>query len=106
MVTHNTQIPAKEFKEELETGKYTLIDCRTAEEQKTYGVISEDQMFININDATASDQIQKLDKEKSYLVYCWHGNRSKMLRGFMDSVGFTNVMDLEGGIDAWKKAKM
>lgn len=95
MVENYSQIPVADFKAELETGKYTLIDCRTKEEQKIYGVISDNQLFININDATAPEQIQKLDRKTPYLVYCWHGNRSKMLRGFMESVDFETVMDLE-----------
>lgn len=96
MVENFSQISVSDFKKELETGSYILIDCRTSEEQKIYGVISENQLSININDATAPEQIQNLDKNKSYLVYCWHGNRSKMLRGFMESVDFKTVMDLEG----------
>jgi len=40
-------------------------------------------------------ELQKLDKKNPYLVYCWHGNRSKMLRDFMKSQGFETVMDLE-----------
>jgi rhodanese-related sulfurtransferase len=104
MVTNFSQISVTEFKQELETKNYTLIDCRTTEEQTIYGIISPDQMLINVNDATAGVQIQKLEKHTPYLVYCWHGNRSKMLRDFMKSQGFETVMDLAGGIDAWNKS--
>gem|GEM_PF-3992483 len=36
MVEGFTQISVGEFKDELETGKYILIDCRTPEEQNRY----------------------------------------------------------------------
>jgi len=83
MVENFTQISLADFKEELETGKYTLIDSRTPGELETYGKISEDQILIDVNNFLWKLKLQKLDKKTPYLIYCWHGNRSAMLREHM-----------------------
>lgn len=103
MVENYTQISVEKFKAELETGKYTLIDCRTPQELEVYGVIQEKQILIDINSPASNFQIQKLDKNNPYLVYCWHGNRSAMLRDYMKSQWFDFVCDLEWGIDKWNE---
>lgn len=101
MVKNFTQISVTDFKNELETGKYTLIDCRTPEEWDIYGKISDTQILIDVNSPTSQFQIQKLDKKLPYLVYCWHGNRSATLREYMKEQWFEFVCDLEWGIDLW-----
>ena len=103
MVEKFTQISLEDFKTELETGKYTLIDSRTPGELETYGKISEDQTLINVNMPLWRIQVQKLDKSKLYLIYCWHGNRSATMREYMKEQWFAFACDLEWGIDAWNK---
>ncbi|MGB5499999.1 MAG: rhodanese-like domain-containing protein, partial [Maribacter sp.] len=47
-------------------------------------------------------ELEKLDKSKSYYVYCRSGNRSRQACAIMNSVGFENAYNLEGGIIAWQ----
>lgn len=42
-----------------------------------------------------------LDKSGSYVVICHLGGRSGMACHFLRSLGFRNVRNFEGGIDAW-----
>ena len=51
-----------------------------------------------------SDEIQKLDKTKPYLVYCRSGRRSAAAMQQMKDAGFTNVTNLDGGIMGWQNA--
>ena len=44
---------------------------------------------------------QELDAEKEILVYCHHGIRSLQAANFLLQMGFKNVKNLSGGIDAW-----
>jgi rhodanese-related sulfurtransferase len=99
---YSKQISSEDFKKKLETGNYTLIDVRTPEELITYWKISENQLLININDKSFSDKIKKLDKNKKYLIYCWHWNRSKVAREFMEKEWFLYLDDLKWWIDIWK----
>jgi len=98
------QLSVNEFKKNLESGNYILIDVRTPEELPLYGKISDKQILIDINDSDFSTKIIKLSKMNKYLIYCWHGNRSQVARDFMENHGFEYVKDLQGGIDAWTKA--
>jgi rhodanese-related sulfurtransferase len=44
---------------------------------------------------------QTLDKNAAYVVVCHHGGRSGMACEFLQQLGFKNVKNLDGGIDAW-----
>ncbi len=44
---------------------------------------------------------QTLDKDTAYIIMCHHGSRSSMACQVLHGLGFTKVMNLDGGIDAW-----
>ena len=43
----------------------------------------------------------ELPRDRELIVYCHVGTRSMMVAGFLESLGFTKVANLAGGIDAW-----
>lgn len=49
-------------------------------------------------------EVAKLDKSKTYLVHCAAGGRSARACTKMISLGITNVVNLDGGLGAWKDA--
>lgn len=49
--------------------------------------------------------IEKLDKSKTYLVYCASGSRSVGAVSNMQKMGFENVYNLKGGIEHWKSER-
>jgi rhodanese-related sulfurtransferase len=48
------------------------------------------------------DELEKLDKSKNYYVYCRSGNRSGQACAIMNSLGFENAFNLEGGFMNWE----
>lgn len=46
-------------------------------------------------------QVNQLDKDKQYLVYCKSGNRSTKAAAVMETKGFKKIYNLAGGITAW-----
>ncbi len=48
-------------------------------------------------------RVNELDKNKETVVVCHHGIRSWQVAKFLESVGFGDVINLSGGIDAWAK---
>jgi len=46
-------------------------------------------------------EVSKLDREKTYLVYCRTGSRSRMVLSIMESLGF-NILHLQDGILEWE----
>lgn len=51
-----------------------------------------------------AEKVAKLDKSKQYLVHCAAGGRSARACTKMESLGFTNLVNLEGGLGAWTDA--
>jgi len=44
-------------------------------------------------------------KDKTIYLYCKKGGRSAKAQAKLSSLGFTNVINLEGGYDAWLALK-
>ncbi|WP_019626430.1 rhodanese-like domain-containing protein [Thioalkalivibrio sp. ALJT] len=45
----------------------------------------------------------ELDPGIETVVICHHGVRSRQVAWFLERTGFTNVINLTGGIDAWAR---
>jgi phage shock protein E len=48
-----------------------------------------------------AQQIDALDRDTSYVLYCRSGNRTSGARALMTQLGFQDVADVQGGIIAW-----
>ena len=48
-------------------------------------------------------KLRLLDRDTRYLVHCKSGHRSGRAVKVMKKLGFTNIIHLDGGYDAWKK---
>ena len=77
-----------------------IIDVRTPEEVKE-GFIDGTTLFLDYNGANFVNEIAKLDKTKTYIVYCKSGGRSAAASDFMANEGFENINNLDGGIVNW-----
>ncbi|MBL7912528.1 MAG: rhodanese-like domain-containing protein [Bacteroidia bacterium] len=94
-------VDATVFKKLIEEKKYVLIDLRTNEEIKSKGMI-KGATQIDFLDKNAEATIEKLDKNKSYLIYCAGGGRSADCAELMQKQGFKDVVNLEKGFSDWK----
>lgn len=73
-----------------------VIDIRTPQEMKS-GVLGN-PINIDFYSPDFSEKINQLDKEKTYLIYCRSGNRSKVAMEIMKSLGFKSIYELAEGI--------
>ncbi len=80
--------------------KAVVIDVRTPAEWQE-GVIEGATLFIDFKGANFEQQIAKLDKSKTYIVYCRSGGRSAGASQVMVDNGFKNVINMQGGILSW-----
>jgi rhodanese-related sulfurtransferase len=46
-------------------------------------------------------RVGELPKDKTLAVICHHGGRSHQVVGFLRAQGFTNAVNVDGGIDAY-----
>jgi len=81
---------------------FVILDVRTPQEFADGYVANA--INIDFRSATFRDELDALDKEKTYLIYCRSGNRSGQALGIMDELGFLEVYNLSGGISAWQDA--
>jgi len=94
-----TSVSAQEFKKEIDDKGVVILDIRTAEEfnkGKIAGAIN-----IDFYKSDFQNNLEKLDKNSSYKIYCNSGNRSSKALEMMRQLGFTDVTELSGGIKAW-----
>ncbi|MFN4144868.1 MAG: rhodanese-like domain-containing protein [Runella sp.] len=73
-----------------------LLDVRTPAEHRQHAI--KKSINIDLMSPDFMSKINKLDKEKTYVVYCRSGNRSASACGAMASNGFTSLYNLSGGI--------
>jgi rhodanese-related sulfurtransferase len=83
------------------TDRSQLIDIRTPREYAE-GHIKEAKN-INFYDPGFAGYIGKLDKNKAVYIYCRSGNRTGYAVQQLKKMGFTEIYDLRGGINNWKK---
>ncbi|MDP1728290.1 MAG: rhodanese-like domain-containing protein [Bacteroidota bacterium] len=89
-----------DFNKRLQAEPGVLIDVRTPNEQKKGMIKNAVSLDIFRDDFEA--EIDKLDKSKTYYVYCAAGGRSAEASELMQKKGFARVIDLEGGFTKWK----
>ncbi len=80
-----------------------LVDVRTPEEFAEGHL--KDAVNINFKKRTFPDYINAISKDKPIAIYCRSGNRSGKAALIMQSLGFKNIYDLDGGFKAWNIAK-
>jgi len=45
--------------------------------------------------------LAELDPQRETVVICHHGIRSRMVGRYLESQGFSNIINLSGGVAAW-----
>ena len=93
------QIDARELKRLLDSGTpLELIDVRTPAE-RAQAAIAGAQLL----DAALHARLERLPKDTRLVFHCHHGGRSQTAAQEFASLGFSNVSNLVGGIDAWSQ---
>lgn len=93
-------VNASTFKQLLsETPNAVIIDVRTAAEVRSGAI--KGATNIDLMRMDFQQNIAKLDKNKTYFVYCRSGNRSGQACQLMGDMGFEKVYNLSGGMMGW-----
>ncbi len=79
---------------------FLIIDVRTPEEFADGHI--ENAINIDFYSDTFSEELNKLDKNKTYLIYCRSANRSGQALDIMSDLDFSEVYNMLGGIIEWK----
>ena len=76
-----------------------LLDVRTEDENSFVSL--PNSRLIPLHELERRWKEIESWKESPIVVYCHHGIRSERAAAFLRGCGFTQVENLDGGIDAW-----
>lgn len=76
-----------------------LLDVRTPAEVAEKHI--PNSININFNSPDFIGEVDELDKDKAYFVYCRSGARSANACMQMSTMGFEKLTNLQGGILGW-----
>lgn len=77
----------------------SLLDVRAPAEFADYHL--EGALNMNYLGPDFLEEMEKLDADQQYLVYCRSGRRSVRACTLMRNAGITNLVHLDGGINAY-----
>jgi rhodanese-related sulfurtransferase len=95
------EIDAGEYARWQREGKsHCLLDVRESEELRAASIpgalhLPMDQLV---------QRVDEIPRDKTLVVMCHHGGRSATVAGFLSQMGFTDVYNLDGGIDAYARS--
>jgi phage shock protein E len=97
-------VDAADFAAVVEDGPADLVilDVRTPEEFAAGHIAGA--VNIDFRGTSFRSDLDGLDKDVPYGVYCRTGNRSGQTMQLMQELGFSDVTELSGGIVSWHDA--
>jgi rhodanese-related sulfurtransferase len=93
---------AAEFQAKTQEAGVVVLDVRTRGEFNEGHIANA--VNIDFESDTFLNEISKLDKSKTYAVYCRSGNRSGKAVSKMTNEKFISLYNLNGGIIDWAGA--
>ncbi|MBT3503318.1 MAG: rhodanese-like domain-containing protein [Cryomorphaceae bacterium] len=99
--SHIIQDIDKQEVSNLLNNEVVVIDVRTNKEFKEGNI--ETSFNLDFQKREFIDSLDKLDKNKEYLIYCASGNRSLKASHIMKSLGFKIIYNYKKGYKDWIK---
>ncbi|NML37946.1 rhodanese-like domain-containing protein [Chitinophaga sp. G-6-1-13] len=94
-------ITKEELKQRIDNGEQlNILDVREPHERAEFN-IGGFHIPLGLVQAMQVDEIEHL-KDEEVIVYCRSGNRSGQACMLLETMGFTNVKNLTGGMLNWQ----
>ena len=97
-----TTISVEQLKARMDAGEQlNLIDVREPNEYAEFNIGAK---LIPLGKITSmqADELDNL-KDQEVILHCRSGKRSATAALFLDSMGFANTVNVEGGVLAWQE---
>jgi rhodanese-related sulfurtransferase/glutaredoxin len=99
----DSKLSAEEFEKVINLPGAQILDVRTGAEFNS-GHIKNAMQANWVNREEFTERVKFIDKDKPVYLYCLVGSRSSAAANWLLDNGFKNVAELQGGINAWKRA--
>ncbi len=80
---------------------FIILDIRTPAEFKAGHL--QGAVLLDYYSKTYLNELKRMNKTKTYLIYCRSGNRSGKSLGLIKIMGFQSVYNMDQGIIGWFK---
>jgi monothiol glutaredoxin len=77
---------------------FEFVDVRTEGEREVAAIAGS-----RLLDQAYHDHLLTLDRSTVLVFHCHHGIRSQAAAEYCQNLGFDNLFNLRGGIDAWSQ---
>jgi len=94
-----SQIDVHKVNELLDEESATIVDIR---DPASYAM-GHIPTTLSLTEQNIEQMIERLDKEKTIVVCCYHGISSQGAASFLMSKGFKDVHSMMGGFEAWQQ---
>jgi len=91
------ELDVRSADDQLRVGAITLVDVRPADERAIASINGTYETF----DAGNRERLEALPKDTALAFLCHRGGRSAQAAEQFRALGFTNVFNITGGIEAW-----
>lgn len=99
-----TEVTVEKSKQLISQGNITVIDTR---EESEYAAGHLDKAILlprGVLEFKIGTMPELADKNKPILIYCRTGGRASLAALSLKVLGYTNVLSIAGGYEAWQKA--
>jgi len=97
-------VSATEAHQILTENKAVVLDIRTPEEFSEAHI--EGAINVDFQNRSFEDELNKLDKNASYVLHCRIGGRSTAALPTLHKLGFKNILHLDKGIMDWQAEQL
>jgi rhodanese-related sulfurtransferase len=87
--------------ENIDNPDFIILDVRSPSEYEEGHI--ENAININYYDSDFTTQLDTLEKNKTYFLYCRSGSRSRRALKKMKELGFNKIYHLKRGFNSWGK---
>lgn len=88
----------REYLEHAESGEYNLLDVRQPGEYEKGHIPGARLIPVG----QIADRLEEIETDRTTIVYCGAGIRSRAAASILARAGFREVYSMEGGMNAWQ----
>ena len=100
--TSKAVLSVEEFENGIHQSNIQILDVRTKDEYRN-GHIKNSLQADWLNKDQFKERTSYIDKDKPVYIYCLSGARSAAAAEWLRKSGYSEVLELSGGINTWKK---
>lgn len=89
------------IQENRDNPNFVILDVRTPEEYDEGHI--EGAVNLNFYDDDYREQLENLDRDDTYLLFCRSGNRSGQTLDIMEEIEFMTIYHMTGGMIEWNE---